>query len=266
MDNDNSKYRRAFDICTNTYLKYERYKYSDFYQTRFIASKNKLDHNSYVSNFGLINDEHKLFWVKIPKCAHTYMDRHLSKHMLWRPADLNSDYDKITRDYRGIVILRNPFERWISGATTFVNRYSEYKKIQGIDFDDYQNDIRELKKYFGKKTIIKDIFVDWMINNMLFDFHGLPQSWYLYPTNLNNCTFFYMHDKLGSDLNKYFKSLGISNTFINVKLNPTPPNEAVNVFFEDFLDDKSNADQKTKIMNILACDYELIELLTFYNK
>lgn len=209
------------------------------------------------NDYGLISDFYKIFWVRIPKCANSYLD--LNLHGILRIIDFNKDYSKFAQesDFRGCAILRDPLERWISAAytlyrTLLVERYPELSEL------DYEQLI--------SKNILSHIFVNFLIETLITEYHGMLQSYYLYPCNIKNIDFFYLHNKTGQHLNSYFKSYGVYNNITNMKYNYTDKDSLFYKFVVQFLADHHNKKYLDKIKQIIQPDYDLINCINFYNR
>ena len=210
-----------------------------------------------LTGFGKILDSQKFFWIRMPKCANTFVSHHVNN---MREIDYNHDYLKInSSDYTGFVILRDPMERWISGAISFIKNDNESRNFDYYDSINFLQDLLKYKNYFTS-TII-----EYIIEKLSRDYHGLPQAWRLYPCNPNNIDFFFINDKLGYQLNHYFRSFDLVTTINNQKINVTA-DDLMMKFLREFIFDYANQKYKEKIMEILKPDYELISLVNFYNK
>ena len=124
------------------------------------------------------------------------------------------------------------------------------------------NFLQDLLKY---KNYFTSTIIEYIIEKLSRDYHGLPQAWRLYPCNSNNIDFFFINDKLGYQLNHYFRSFDLVTTINNQKINVTA-DDLMMKFLREFIFDYANQKYKEKIMEILKPDYELISLVNFYNK
>jgi hypothetical protein len=241
-------HKRISDLCRETYEKYQIYNKPDI---------------SKHTGFGKIAEDQKFFWIRMPKCANTFVNTHIP---MMREIDYQADYLKITSDeYTGCVILRDPMERWISGS---VSHFLNDAKTKNFNIDqtlDFIRDILSNNIILNNKNYYTSIVIEYTIEKLVQDYHGLLQTWRLYPCNPNNIDFFYMNDKLGHQLNHYFRIHNIATTMNNQKINSTEVNVLLQ-FFQEFIFDHANQKYKEKIMEILKPDYELISLVNFYAK
>ena len=212
-----------------------------------------------TSDFGRIAEDKKFFWIRIPKCANQFVKRHTATSM--REIDYLSDHSKIISDeYNGFTILRDPIERWVTGTVSAFISDNKDKIFIERDRLSLTQLLIKYKKYFSNQ-------IEHTIEELSYEYHGLPQTWRLYLCNPNNIDFFYMNDNLGHQLNQYFQMRGIVTAMNNYKINAlTNKDLPLARFLQEFIFDYANQKYKEKIMEILKPDYELISLVNFYNK
>lgn len=252
-------YEKIFDITAAAYEKYSSGRYQHEVCTTEFFVKKSVKNSVYGSDdYGLISDKFKTFWVRIPKCANSFIDRNINETC--RRINFLLDYKKFGEpsDYRGCVVLRHPFKRWISAACTIYRSDIANNPESVIDESAY---ITLLKNKFLAENLIENY-----INKLIFDYHGMLQSYYLYPCEIRNLDFFYLNDNTGYHLNKWFLSNGVNNTLDINKWGATDTNDYFYQFLVSFLTDSSNEKYKSKIINFLKPDYELIEAVNFYNR
>ena len=68
---------------------------------------------------GYLSPCEKYFWVKIPKCASTYIEKQLIASN-WKPSNYRQRLDRNELNY--FAVLRNPIDRWISGINEYLIR------------------------------------------------------------------------------------------------------------------------------------------------
>lgn len=210
-------------------------------------------------NFGLISDYYKTFWIRIPKCANSFVD--FNVHGIMRPINFNDDYDKFAKfsDYRGCAIIRDPFQRWLSGAKTFYKTAISIGDSQFAEIDEYAFHALVKNKFLAYNLI------EFLFANLLTNHHGLLQSYFLYPCDTRNIDFFYLNENTGVHLNSWFLSNGVYNTLNNIKVNVSE-DDYFSKFLNMFFLDSYNEKYKTKIIKSLQLDYDLIDTLHFYNR
>ena len=67
-----------------------------------------------------VNDQHKLFYVLIPKNASTFF-RDNTSNLGFRDGNYHSE-NLVSQGYTPIITLRDPVERWCSGMTEYISR------------------------------------------------------------------------------------------------------------------------------------------------
>lgn len=252
-------YQKIFDITLEAHEGYKNRTYLDKFAFANQLVWKSVNETVYgPEDFGLISDFYKTFWVRIPKCANSNIDRHIRG--ILQPINFERDYLKFSQssEYKGCVVLRDPFERWISGACTLYKEFIEAERINEIDDEIYTAII-------GNK-FLSSALIEYLIGRLLTDYHGILQSYYLYPCNINNLDFFYLHNNTGIHLNRWFKNNGIYNQLDSYKYNETDKNMPLYKFLNMFFMDNSNEKYKTKIKQMLQLDYDLINSIHFYNK
>ena len=210
------------------------------------------------SSFGRIHDQNKFFWIRIPKCANTFIQWHTTS---MREIDYYADYSKITSPkYKGFVVLRDPLERWISGATTFFRTENVKEDFNSDESLNFFKDALQFKNFYTS------VFIDYTIDRLSKNYHGLLQVWHLYPVLIQNIDFFYLNNKLGYQLNHCLTSHSVGNTMNNIKMNETGIEDPIYNFINTFVMDPVNAKYKQKILDFLKPDYELLSLLNYKTK
>jgi hypothetical protein len=212
-----------------------------------------------ISDFGKIAEDKKFFWIRIPKCANQFVKTHTRTSM--REIDYLSDHSKIISDeYNGFAILRDPLDRWFTSTVSAFITNNNGNTFNESDRLGLTQLLLKYKKYFSN-------LIEYTIEELSYEYHGLPQTWRLYLCNPNNIDFFYMNDKLGYQLNHYFRMRGIVTTMNNHKINYlTNKDLPLMRLLQEFIFDHSNQKYKEKIMEILKPDYELLSLVNFYTK
>lgn len=173
----------------------------------------------------------KYFYVVIPKNASSFVSDGI-RQLGWT----SNYYQEIYKPNRGqkvLVVLRDPYKRWVSGIVQYLSMY-------------HTNNI---------PIITKDIF-DLLIDKIVFDDHTEFQSYYLHGIDTNDCIF------LNSDLNlrgmlhktlveKFFEN---NTPFININ----------DINHSEY--SSSHKNYKTQILNHLNNDSKSIEKIKLFYK
>jgi len=69
----------------------------------------------------LVYREKKLMYINIPKNASSWTKDYLTNHYGWKEYANFTNYP-VLNNFRKIVILRDPIDRWLSGITTYLMR------------------------------------------------------------------------------------------------------------------------------------------------
>jgi hypothetical protein len=182
-----------------------------------------------------------IFYLNIPKNASTYMTNLLLANG-WMHSDV---YDPNINE--GIVVLRDPVERWISGFATYA---ASWLLGENYGSDHFREDYNDLTQ-----RIIFD--------QLIFDDHTTEQVKFVNQLGDRNITYFKLNYELGMNL----------ETFLDCKLglnNPILSNKS-----EDNYDTKAIANHmryrveqdpvlRAKIIEKYKADYELITSATYF--
>jgi|688.fasta_scaffold173429_3 hypothetical protein len=167
--------------------------------------------------------------------------------------------EKVTR----FVILRDPFERYISGLAEDFGRYA----VQSEKISFFQNMIDN--NYFFD-------FFDFLFDANIF---AIAEHSQLQVTNLQysridkigieNYTFIKMTDYLGDNLNLFLQGENIKADFTNVKLNEkiSGVSDMFGLYekIQYYFNDRRNAKRKQKLLEFLEPDYKFINSINFFN-
>ena len=100
-------------------------------------------------------------------------------------------------------ILRDPFERWLSGISEFLCN------------GNYEKDMSEIFKLIESKTYIE------MISEIgIFDGHTVPQTWYLSNLQVDKVKFYKFDETV---VQRMFKNLNIDGAFMDEKVSNNAP-------------------------------------------
>ena len=150
-----------------------------------------------------------------------------------------------------MIILRDPVERWISGLV-------EYLLLVYLDTTQSLNNLER-----------HNITVDRVFDQIAFDAHTFPQSWFLQGLG-SQCEYILFDETKKSQLietvSKYFTQKGIAH---NWNISDYRHHDATSdqkrqltEFYKQLLD--NNPDLLLKVKNFYAQDYELINSVKFY--
>jgi len=100
-------------------------------------------------------------------------------------------------------VLRDPFERWLSGISEFLCN------------GNYEKDIKEIFQLVESAT-----FIEMICEIGIFDGHTVPQTWYLHGLDINKLKFYKFDDSV---VERLFKNLDINDTYTNEKVSIALP-------------------------------------------
>lgn len=121
-----------------------------------------------------VSEKYKILYIPISKNASTSLKKSLDFYPVYQVPKLNSLFDlnlptKYKVEYKIIVIIREPKERWISGFNEFLSHHSIFL----LDKDSRKEVISELKnkKYiFDGHTLPQFSFIDYCFQPSEIDF------------------------------------------------------------------------------------------------
>jgi len=193
----------------------------------------------------LVKDNY--FFLPIPKNASSSITKQLiEQNFRW------GRYHEIenVNDYTMFTVLRDPFDRWISGFTE----------------DIYNEENVELKsKLISEITSKNSWFLDWTVKTKNFNigFHTQLQVTWI-PNKKDKKVFFCQEKNLNFKLYHWLNGEGVPNSFVNQPiLNQKKHYDLYQKISEYFFDAK-NQDKKTELLKYLQPDYDLINSITFY--
>jgi hypothetical protein len=190
----------------------------------------------------------------------------------------NSDYASFFDKIQAFAILRDPYDRWLTGFCAYVEDDRETT---------YNVYLHNLTKKFTNTPHINDILGLFFnsCDNFEFDWHTKLQCKFFNPValasipidtndtnidtksalNFNNVTFFKLNEKTGQSINKFLQSKKILIPINNSIHNSRKTNGSNDFYLElsNFFD--SNQNIKQRLMNYLEPDYKFIETVNFYN-
>lgn len=204
---------------------------------------------------GFCDPNYKVQNIPILKNASTFLKETVTQ-LGWqlKPIPLNKNISRFA-------ILRDPFERWLTGFTQDINVYID---TRGPEESVYLNNL------FRQTNV--NWFLDFLIDRdvLYFDTHAQLQikqlDWIIDAIGEEKITFIKMTDKLGQTLNHWLHSEGCKNNFVNKKINARDKSndiifKKINAYFFDGM----NLRRKEKVMEYLAPDYKLFNSVNFIN-
>ena len=207
-----------------------------------------------MAPFLLITDPDKKFlYIPIDKNASSRIKSSLFAHG-WGVIDQNinkSDYNMFIESVINFSIIRDPYNRWLTGFVTFV-RYRESK-----DFDLSLCNLLHSKHWYITLQLLFEF-----CNNFEFDWHTKLQCNYFdqHP-DIKNINFFLFNENLCPTLNSWGETVNLGVPFTNYYINRRSNLDLVYSRLLSFLND--NPHYKEKLMNWLQPDYEFFNSIKF---
>lgn len=198
-------------------------------------------------------------WIDIPKNASSFISNHL-KLLKWHdkafgPLDNNLTY---------FVVLRDPFERWISG---FVEDCKIIEDSNGSSTNRIAESVCQDNSWF-----LDFIFSKYRMSNQNNIFKSftigsrtkLQIDFLLSKLHLERTTFFKCDHTLNFKLYHWLLGEGQKNDFTHLE----PVNEEKDSLFYNkvlqYLNDGKNLSKKEQLLHYLKPDYNFMNSLTFY--
>lgn len=216
---------------------------------------------------GYLDPTNHFFYIDIHKNASTKFSTLFLKQG-WQYKEAYN-LEKILKRGRVFCILRDPFERYISGLTQFLD--TDVKELQNDPSDNSQlcliwkNLLFTNKDIESKLKVMKLVFM--LTNNFEFDIHTRLQVKFLQHCEIDKIDFFLLDDNLGYRMSKYFqkyiKFVQINNEKIHSTLDyPTSVN--YHTIVQKFLTDDDYLQQRQKLLKYLQPDFQLINSIKVY--
>lgn len=185
----------------------------------------------------VVSTDESYVFLPILKNAHSYTSMFFEQGLGWIRCDPNNV--TITEKTK-IILLRDPIERWISGAT-------EYLHLHHRDFDFNNDDLLML-----------------LFDIIIVDEHTKPQVTFIEGIDLSNALFFNVDDKLTTNLSKWVRKK--FNPFFNAPTNlwrnskiENSTKKLINNRLSDFVNR-----YKERFEYCYEEDYNLINSINFY--
>lgn len=203
--------------------------------------------------FGAINPEHTVFNVGIMKNASTYFLDQASKQ--------NWTYQFIPFDKKieCFVILRDPFERYISALVEDILRYNSINP-NNENFIDYLIENRKLFDFFN-----------FLFDNKIFKIYDHTVSQrdqiksLMEDFGIHNITFIKLTENLADNINAFLSSRQCQSVFSKEELHSRKDKPLYSLINEYFFDGK-NLTRKENLFEYLKSDYDFINSVNFFNR
>lgn len=145
-------------------------------------------HKNHPYGMCFANDDLKLFYINIPKCATNWGKIVFSKTLEWRETNYH-DETLLKKGYKPIVFLREPEERWATGMAEYFSRYG-----------------------FNTSTLItklvkQDVALQLINATMQFDEHTAEQIMFLDGVDTDNAVWFRVDQNLNQHLANYLEDI-----------------------------------------------------------
>jgi hypothetical protein len=215
-------------------------------------------------SFSLISPEHDFLYIPIDKNASSRIKNELFTNnwklvedigMGIKPFESNTFF-KLARKF---AVLRDPYDRWLTGFTTFVS-YQDPKF--------FNLPLHDLLKSAHWHITLHMLFEN--RSDLEFDWHTKPQYRYFFipgestPNidDLEDISFFRYDVDLTLKLQKWFKSMGLENMFnIDYYENKRSKSNLIYNNLVNFLNEHPH--YKEKLMTWLQPDYEFVNSIKF---
>lgn len=204
---------------------------------------------------GLINPEGTIQFIGIPKNASTYFQMEAERQG-WSNQIL-----PLHHHIKRFAILRDPYERYISGIAEDLDRYITL-----------ENDSRVFIQHLFTSNLVFDFF------NFLFDLnifelggHSTLQNTHLqYIINTigkNDITFIKLSNTLGEDINQFLQSQNCKGNFSNEKFHEKKTsNQSFLPLVQYYFAHVKNKKRKDQLITYLQPDYGLLNSINFFNR
>jgi hypothetical protein len=167
--------------------------------------------------------------------------------------------ENFLEDKKIFCVLREPYQRYLTGFVSFLfgPAVFDHNEISG-------RTIRKLIKYKDPRNddILRLLF---FFNQFNYDIHTELQSTSLIEFDISKIDFFYLNDKMGFQLNKYFESHKVNIPFNNEKVNARPDENFYKSLLKSFFEKEEHIMFKENLLNYLKPDYDLINSVNFYD-
>ena len=192
--------------------------------------------SSHVYGEGYANQELKLCYFHIPKCASMWMRKLISNTGGW--LSTNFATDDLT-DFVPLIILRDPIQRWVSNCPA-------RGKILTIS-----KDPQDLDRLFDN------------LESWLYDEHSAKQTDFIAGLDLSRAVYFYCDKDLSRNVEYFLQAQGINFT-APAPVNEQETDEITKQSAKIWQELLSQSKYHNRFREIFAADYKLIESVKFY--
>lgn len=187
-------------------------------------------------------------YIPIYKNANTWGKEFFLRTCNWQFNRSNSPNDLTNNKY--IIFLRDPIERWISGAVEYLFR----KYQEGFDYS----------------TCDSALVTEMIFDVLRLDAHTDPQTTGLTLLDMNKGTFFWINDEFENKVREFTKVVLRVDT--DATIDPKKYNKSSHIEFKrasttkikNYLD--KVPEHRQRIMDFYGSDYNLIKYLIKYQK
>ena len=197
-----------------------------------IDMKSYWAHEHHIIGQCLVDPTEQFFYINIPKNASSWAKK-VFHQSGWVEADyIHRDVTSMT----GLIFLRDPVERWISGISTWLSGH-ELLTPEEISME----------------PILKIIF-----KKITFDSHTEKQKHFLHSIDTNQSICFYVDNQLDNKLgNWYHNNINHTADMSNFKKENEGKGSRYYQFFKNYVN--TNTEVKQRLIDYFAEDFELIE-------
>lgn len=218
---------------------------------------------------GYLDPNNNFFYIDIHKNASSKFSTIFLQHS-WQYKEL-FDLEQISNQGKIFCILRDPFERYISGFTQFIDTASD------VDAEFYNNlttsksevnlllkDLLFFRDTEYKLKLMKLIFM--LTENFEFDIHTRLQVKFIEQCDISKIDFFLLNDNVSYQINSYFENhnkfdVNIDNKKIHANFqypNKLKYQSIIKNFFNE------NIQQKQNLLKYLEPDFQLLNTIKVY--
>jgi hypothetical protein len=214
--------------------------------------------------------DHLCFYCLIPKNASSWTSQVL-KHNNWIQGSLDACPNQNIKEL--IVVLRDPVQRWVAGIAQYLHSYILHS--HWYDRDQHRQGYQG-NYIFGKENYIgpfisgsefvenyNEIIERMLFDQISFDDHTQPQSWFINFYRPESCTWFYLDNNFQEKFLTHYKEYNFSLPDMP-DYNRGNDNSDVKIITQ-FLTERINKFPylKNKLLNHYHSDYQLIQQANF---
>lgn len=214
-----------------------------------------MNNNNCADNFVFINPIEKIVFMLVPGNSHDNFKKYLLTNK-WQP--LSKFDSQIISTSKKIIVLKDPYERWLEGFCNLVNTRNKNFNLPDSFIKLYKSEYQteSLELFFKYATTFE------------FDLYTQPQIKFLETCvsknyNDENSTYFFINEKIGFDINKYLQKFKIFTLLNNSVCKLSQEILEDYKIIKDFLD--SYPELRQRVITFLSPDYKFISSINFYN-